>query len=261
MFRSVHHASSTTAALLAAFCLAACSGGMTLDGVVEPGATAPTSAARPTFTPFAQSQEPQLTERVVIANPSAAEVMKTGTLEDRSLGRADAPVALIKYASMTCPYCRRFMLEVFPTFKKEYIDTGKVRFILREFPIGHQSGQATVALRCASPDKYFVLYEKLMGQQASWVSQEVRLDPIYAVAKQVGMSRPDFDACLANRQLVEGLKWVNDRGRTLGVIGTPNFFVDGKLVKKVLTLPELRQMLDEALARKLAQGVAGAAVR
>jgi len=143
---------------------------------------------------------------------------------------------------------------VFPSFKKEYVDTGKVRFILREFPIGHQSGQATVALRCAAPDKYFTLYEKLMAQQASWVSQEVRLEPIYAVAKQVGMSRADFDACMANQSMIQGLKWVKDRGRTLGVIGTPNFFIDGKLVKKVLTLPELRQMLDDALARKVAGG-------
>jgi protein-disulfide isomerase len=235
--------------------LGACSGGLSPD-IASELAPSEGAAGKPQFTPFNQSAAPQLTERVVIANPSLAEVMKSGPLGERWLGREDAPVTVIKYASMTCPYCKRFMAEVFPTFKKEYIDTGKVRFILREFPIGHQSGQATVALRCAPTDKHFALYEKLMAQQASWVSQEVRLDPIYAVAKQVGMSRPEFDACLANRDLVEGLKWVKDRGRTLGVIGTPNFFVDGKLVKKVLTLPEIRQLVDEALARKLAAGAA-----
>ncbi len=64
-----------------------------------------------------------------------------------------------------------------------------------------------------------------MEQQASWVSQEVRLDPIFAVAKQVGMTRPQFDACYKNQAMIEGLKWVKDRGRTLGIIGTPNFFV------------------------------------
>jgi protein-disulfide isomerase len=105
-----------------------------------------------------------------------------------ALGRADAPVTIIKYASMTCPYCRRFQLEAFPVLKKDYIDTGKVRFIIREFPIGKQSGLATVALRCAAPDKYFALYDKLMAQQTSWVSQEVRPDPIFKVAAQVGMT-------------------------------------------------------------------------
>jgi len=229
----------------------ACSGGLSSDKAGESFALADSG---PGFTPFAQVPSSQLTERVVIANPSLAEVMQPGPLGERSLGREDAPVTVIKYASMTCPYCKRFMAEVFPSFKKEYVDTGKVRFILREFPIGHQSGQATVALRCAAPDKYFTLYEKLMAQQASWVSQEVRLEPIYAVAKQVGMSRADFDACMANQSMIQGLKWVKDRGRTLGVIGTPNFFIDGKLVKKVLTLPELRQMLDDALARKVAGG-------
>ena len=79
-----------------------------------------------------------------------------------------------------------------------------------------------------------------MEQQASWVRQEVRLDPIFAVAAQVGMTRPQFDACLQNQAMIEGLKWVKDRGRKLGVIGTPNFFIEGKLVKKELTMEDIR---------------------
>ncbi len=189
--------------------------------------------------------------REVIANPSVAEVMKTGPLPEMSWGRADAPVTVIKYMSLTCPYCRRFQLDVFPAFKAAYIDTGKVRFIMREFPIGRTSGNATVALRCAGPEKYLDLYEKFLTQQASWVSQEVRLDAIYAVAQQVGMSRAQFDQCLQNQDMINGLKWVKDRGRTLGIIGTPNFFVDGKLVKRVLSLQDLSAMVDAALAAKV----------
>lgn len=188
--------------------------------------------------------------REVIANPSVAEIMKTGPLPEMAWGRADAPVTVIKYMSLTCPYCRRFHQEVFPAFRKAYVDTGKVRFILREFPIGKASGNATIALRCAGPEKYLDLYGKFLAQQASWVSQEVRLDAIYAVSQQVGMTRAQFDQCLKNQDMINGLKWVKDRGRTLGIIGTPNFFIDGKLVKRVLSYEDLSAMVDTALTTR-----------
>jgi protein-disulfide isomerase len=155
---------------------------------------------------------------------------------------------------MTCPYCRRFQAETFPVLKREYIDTGKVRYVLRaEFPIGKQSGLATIALRCAPPEKYFVLYDKLMAQQSAWVSQEVRAEPIFKVAAQVGMTRAQFDSCRENRAMIEQLNWIKERGRTLGIIGTPNFFIQGKLVKTVIGMKEIREMVDPILAGPLAQ--------
>jgi protein-disulfide isomerase len=180
--------------------------------------------------------------------------MQTGTLPEFSIGRADAPVVMIKYMSLTCPYCRRFQAETFPVLKREYIDTGKVRFIIREFPIGKTSGMATIALRCAPMDKYLTLYEKFLSQQAQWVSQEVRLDPIYKVAAQVGMSRQQFDSCRQNQAMIDGLKWVKERGRELGIIGTPNFFIDGRLVKQVIGMREIREMVDPLLAGRVASG-------
>lgn len=217
-----------------------------------PAATAsllPTEATpdKPGFDPFSERPATDVGKREVIANPPIEEVMKTGPLPEMALGRADAPVTIIQYASMTCPYCRKFDAETFPILKREYIDTGKVRYILREFPIGHQSGLATIALRCAPPAKYFTLYSKLMAQQASWVSQEVRPDPIFKVAAQVGMTRQQFDTCRQNRGMIDGLKWVKDRGRTLGIIGTPNFFIQGKLVKSVIGIKEIREMVDPHL--------------
>lgn len=200
------------------------------------------------FNPFRDASAPTYGQRQVIANPSLEEVMKVGALPEMSMGRADAPVTVIKYASLTCPYCRRFQINVFPRFKHDYIDTGKVRFIIREFPIGRSSGNATIALRCAPASEYFTLYEKFLRQQSDWVSQEVRLDKIYAVAAQVGLSRAAFDACLKNQDLIDGLKWVKDRGRTLGVIGTPNFFIQNKLVKKVLDYDDVKALVNAELA-------------
>lgn len=204
--------------------------------------TASSGPAR--FHPFADPTEKPVGGREVIQNPTLADVMETGPLPEMAFGRTDAPVTIVEYASLTCPHCRNFHLKTFPQFKREYIDTGKVRFILREFPIGKTSGAATIALRCAPPDKYLALHSKFMEQQASWVSQEVRLDPIFNVASQVGMTRQQFDACRENQAMINGLKWVKDRGRKLGVIGTPNFFINDKLVKKELTIEDIRAMVD-----------------
>ena len=250
-----------------ALLLAACTGEMPSLGGTPSGATTtaalqveatPDSAG---FNPFSDRPETEIRQRQVIDNPSIAEIMKTGELPEMALGRKDAPVTIIQYASLTCPYCRRFQLDTFPTLKREYIDTGKVRYILREFPIGHQSGLATIALRCAPPAKYFALYEKFMTQQAAWVSQEVRPDPIFKVAQQVGMTRAQFDTCRQNRGMIAALNQVKERGRTLGIIGTPNFFFQGKLVKSVMGIKEIREAVDPILAGRVAASDGAAAPR
>lgn len=186
--------------------------------------------------------------RQVIAHPSSAEILKPGPLPEMSLGRSDAPLAVVQYASLTCPYCRRFLIETFPEFKRRYLDTGKVRFILREFPIGFQSGAATIALRCAPASDYFKLYERFMMNQAAWVSQEVRHDPIYEIVKPSGLTRDKFDACYKDEGLIKALSDVKDRGRTLGVIGTPNFFVGDTLVKTPPSTADFFALLDARLA-------------
>jgi protein-disulfide isomerase len=247
----------TVLALVVLGALGGCGGpGLTLAdaGAVAgaPSAEAGVSTpAPPKFDPFSDGTRSDRGPREVIKSPTLAEILKPGDLPEMALGRKDAPVTIVQYASMTCPICRRFLAETFPALKREYIDTGKVRFILRaEFPIGRQSGLATVALRCAPPGKYFALYEKFMQQQASWVSQEVRPDPIFKVAAQVGMTRAQFDSCRENRGMIAAIDGIKDRGRTLGIIGTPNFFVDGKLVKSFLSIAELRALLDPALAKR-----------
>jgi protein-disulfide isomerase len=257
---------ATLAAMFAALLMSACSGNNSeLSGVstagVDPSTTTESAASGSPFldaTPAKKSGEPfdpfnttpasATGGREVIQNPTTAEIMAPGPLPEMTLGRADAPVTVIQYASLTCPHCREFHKTTFPEFERTYIKTGKVRFIMREFPIGKQSGNATIALRCAPPAKYFELYGKFMVQQASWVSQEVRLEPIFALAKQVGMTQSQFDSCLKNQAMIDGLKWVKERGRTLGIIGTPMFFVAGKLVKKTLTMSEIRELIDPLLA-------------
>jgi len=250
--------SAFAALLLLPALLAGCGGegvfsssGLTADGLPEAADTSlgvatksATKTAAGGFNPYDMPPATPSGGRVVIKNPTLAQVMQTGPVPEMAFGRADAPVTIVQYASLTCPYCRRFHKETFPKLKKEFIDTGKVRYILREFPIGKTSGAATIALRCAKPENYLELYGKFLEQQPTWVSQEVRLDPIFKVASQVGMTRQQFDACRENQAMIDGLKWVKDRGRTLGIIGTPNFFIESTLVKKVLTIGEIRAMVE-----------------
>lgn len=238
--------------------LAACAGNVSLQGSQPGPASAGLSpgaekAKTADFNPFRDESEARsYRPRQVIANPTIAQVMQTGVLPEMAVGQTDAPVTVIKYASLTCPYCRKFQLETFPVLKREYIDTGKVRFILREFPIGFQSGAATIALRCAPAASYFPLYTALLKNQRAWVSQDVRHEPIFKIAKRFGVSREKFDACYKDEKLVQDLKWVKDRGRTLGVIGTPNFFVNGKLIKRVLTMSDFHKIVSEAVSNRVA---------
>ncbi len=198
--------------------------------------------------PFADPSEKVNTGRDVIEKPTLADIFAPSPMPDVSWGKADAPVTIVQYASLSCKHCKNFHETVFPEFKKAYIDTGKVRYVLREFPIGKTSGMATITLRCAAPEKYLDLYGKFMAQQSNWVSQEVRLDPIFAVAEQVGMKRSEFDACRENQGMIENLKWVKDRGRKLGIVGTPNYFVGDQLIKKELTMADIQALVEPMLS-------------
>ncbi len=207
-----------------------------------------TSPASGEGNPFLDRSSQVISPREVIANPSIDQVMRSsGPLTEMALGRVDAPVTLIKYASMTCPYCRQFQMEAFPELKRQYIDTGKLRYIVREFPIGFQSGLATIALRCVSEDKFFQAYDRLMRQQNSWASQEVRPEPIVKALSDLGLTRDRLEACRNDTNLVQALNAIKERGRNLGIVGTPNFFINGRLVKSTLTLNDVKAIIDPIL--------------
>jgi protein-disulfide isomerase len=178
--------------------------------------------------------------------PPQAELMAPGPLGERVLGKAGAPVTVIEYVSLTCPHCANFQKHLFARMKKEFIDTGKVRYIVREFPIGHTAGAAAIVNACAPEDKYFFLLNQFLTRQSEWVSQEVRPDAIYAVAKASGMSRETFDKCLSNQVIIDGLTEVKQRGRQFGVIGTPTFFINGRKAQGEVTYDEIKALIEQA---------------
>jgi protein-disulfide isomerase len=170
----------------------------------------------------AQSQETKTFE--------LSPLLETQSLEDMAVGRVDAAVTIIEYASMTCPHCADFHKDIYPTIKKNYIDTGKVRMIFREFPLDQLSAAASMLARCVDRSRYFPFISVLFTQQSEWVVQNP-IDPLRKLAKQAGLNNEAFDKCLSNQELLDGIVWIKDRGQNeFDVTGTPSFFVNGEFV-------------------------------
>jgi protein-disulfide isomerase len=163
-------------------------------------------------------------------DPEIAELMAQGPLEDIALGEANAPNTIVEYASMTCSHCARFHNTVFPEIKEKYIDTGKVRFILREFPLDGLAVAAFMLARCAGPDRYYPMVGGLFESQENWaVPGPEGKEKLMLIAKQAGFSQESADKCVTNKEqfdkVVEVRQLAHDK---FGVDSTPTFFVNGK---------------------------------
>jgi protein-disulfide isomerase len=165
------------------------------------------------------------------AETDMAELAKAGPDGDIVVGSAKAPVTVIEYASMTCPHCAHFATTTFPELQKRYIDTGKVRFIFREFPFDALAAAGFMLARCAGNDKFMPVVETLFAKQDEWLVRDVKgaVEKLREISKQFGFTQESFDKCLANQQVLNGIQDVRDRAaEKLGVNSTPTFFVNGK---------------------------------
>jgi protein-disulfide isomerase len=177
-----------------------------------------------------------------------AKLLEAVPLGDRSLGSADAKVVIVEYASTTCPHCAKFHAESFPTVKKDYIDTGKVRFVFREFPLNDADLAAVMLARCAAEDKYFPLIEIFFEQQQVWTKGNPR-DELFKIAQLAGFTRESFEACLKNEAVAKGILESRERAeKEFGVESTPTFFINGEMVRGAESLEEFRKLIDAALA-------------
>ncbi len=175
-------------------------------------------------------------------------LMEPNLLPENVMGSNDAKVTIVEYSSMTCPHCATFHEEVLPTIKKDYIDTGKVRYILREFPLDNLAAAAFMLGRCAPKDKYFPFIEMMYGKQKVWAFGKG--DPLPAMlklAKGAGFTKEQFDKCLQDPKLLDGINAVRARGSKLGVNSTPSFFVNGELIKYAGDVKSFAAILDKKL--------------
>jgi len=179
--------------------------------------------------------------------PSPADLANAGPDGDIALGSDKAPVTVIEYASMTCPHCAHFAETTFPELQKRYIDTGKVRYTLRPFPLDALSAAGFMLARCGGKDKYMPIVETLFAKQADWIVKEP-LPPLKEIAKQFGITESEFNECLANQKLLDSIQAVRDHAaQKLGVNSTPTFFVNGKKMVGDVSIDQMAKEIDTYL--------------
>jgi protein-disulfide isomerase len=233
---------SSLALLPAAIMLASCSDSGD-KGAQEsaPKADAAT-AAEPAkaATPAVAAPEPQ-------GKVDMAKLLEPGALPDKVLGKDDAPVTIVEYASMTCSHCAHFANTTFPALKEKYIDTGKARLIFREFPFDPRAEAGFMLARC-SGDNYFAMVDVLFKQQQSWAGVADAKAALMQIAKLAGFSQESFDACLTDQKLLDEVRAVQRRGsQDFGVDSTPTFFINGNMYKGALSIEEMSAIIDGML--------------
>jgi protein-disulfide isomerase len=167
---------------------------------------------------------------------------------DRSLGRKGAPVVVLEYASATCPHCAMFHVHSWSQIRRSYIDTGKVRWILRELPLDSLAMAAFMLARCGPAGQYFDTIEHLFSSQKVWMSEEPRKG-LWEVM-QNRMSREEFDACLVREDLSESIyRTAKQAIEEFGIKSTPTFFINGQKISGAQDFDYFKDVFDRELGK------------
>lgn len=172
------------------------------------------------------------------------------TPEDRVLGKAEAPITIFEYASLTCPHCADFEAQTLPEIKKQWIETGKARLIYRDFPFDQAALHAAVLARCAPPDRFFAFLDVLFKEQADWAAAKDPTEALKRIGKLGGVGADQFDACMKDEKLVNRI--VAERlaaEKQYGVDSTPTFFINGKKLVGAQPYADFVKALQEALPK------------
>ncbi len=166
---------------------------------------------------------------------------------ERPMGSDTAKVTIIEYASASCPHCAAFNNDVLPELKKEYIDTGKVRYLLREFPHNDAALGGFMIARCAPPERYHAIVDVLFHTQEKWVPNP--FEGLKEIALQSGFTEDSFNACVKNVDVAKGILAERDRGASFGVQGIPHIFINGVAYDGDRTFEAMKAVIDPLLAQ------------
>ena len=181
-----------------------------------------------------------------LAAVDMAELLKPPALGDMALGADDgAKVTLVEYASATCPHCAAFHKDVWPKLKAEYVDTKKIRFIFREFPLNDAALAAFMLARAAPKESYFPMIGVFFDTLETWAQNPA--EGLLNIAKQAGFSQEKFDATLKDEKLAKGIMEIRDGGVKFGVKGTPAFFLNGELLEGERDYASFKAAIDPLL--------------
>ncbi len=178
--------------------------------------------------------------------PSQPEIIDVSIDDDSILGDENAPVTIIEFSDYECPFCARFYLNTFPQLKREYIDTGKVKLVYRDFPLSfHQNAQkAAEAAECAGEqDKYYEMHDKIFENQ-----QAITATNLKEYAKEIGLNTNEFNECLDSGEMANEVQKDFQDGQSIGIRGTPTFFINGKLLRGAQPFEEFQKIIEKELA-------------
>lgn len=176
-------------------------------------------------------------------------LLKPGPLPENVLGKPDAKVTIVEYASLTCPHCAHFHTDVLPKLKSTYIDTGKARLVYREFARDNLDAAAYLLARCVDPSKYFGFIGLLFEKQEQWAFVDGDPRPqLKALAKQAGLTDAAFDTCIADKEKLKKLAEIRDRAdKDFGVDSTPTVFVNGVKIEDGYDFETIAKAIDPLL--------------
>ncbi|MGH7029602.1 MAG: thioredoxin domain-containing protein [Stellaceae bacterium] len=178
-------------------------------------------------------------------SPADAQNLLTVHQNDRILGNPAAPITIIEYASMTCPHCAHFTEDILPEIKKKWIDTGKAKLVLRDFPLDDEAVHASMIARCAPPDRFYAYVDTFFADQEKWVEAPDYQAELTRLAELGGMSKDQVGKCLNDTALKNQV--LSSRlaaGNQLGVNATPTFFVNGTKFTGEPTVAKFDQVLS-----------------
>jgi protein-disulfide isomerase len=195
---------------------------------------------------FYSTGQSQAQEKAPAKGETAA-VLSLGDIID---GKADAPVTITEYSSFTCPHCANFHIEVYPTLKKKYIDTGKVKVIFRAFPLDPLAAAASMLTRCVDSKNYYAFVDLLFKQQKSWAYSNSPVDSLRKISLQAGLSSESFDKCLTNQKLLDGILKIKDTAaKVLEINSTPTFDVNGEVIRGGMPLKDFEKLIRAKLRK------------
>lgn len=233
----------TTLGVMTALCFAAPVVAQSTAPASSTPSLAPITIPAPLTSPAAPSPAPTT---MAVDNKALSRAM-----EDMAVGSPSAKVTVIEYASLSCSHCARFHAQTYGEFKKAYVDTGKVRYIFREFPLDPIAAAGSMIARCAAEEKttdqYFAVTDLLFQQQKNWAFVEKPVDALFQTVRQAGFSQEKAEVCLKRQDIYDRVNASKKQGNDAGVESTPTFFINGTKHAGALRLEEIEKIIQPLL--------------